>query len=67
MVIRRTARFNRELRVVFDFITKDSPSRALCDKQMLSSLSQMHTMTSLISDSIALFDIRYCSFLLQLF
>ena len=28
MVIRRTARFNRELRAVFDFIAKDSPSRA---------------------------------------
>lgn len=28
MVIRRTARFNRELRAVFDFIAKDSPNRA---------------------------------------
>lgn len=28
MVIRRTARFNRELRAVFDFIAKDSPDRA---------------------------------------
>ena len=28
MVIKRTARFNRELRAVFDFIAKDSPSRA---------------------------------------
>ncbi|GEM_PF-5871588 len=28
MVIRRTARFNRELRAVFDFITKDSLNRA---------------------------------------
>ena len=30
MVIKRTARFNRELKTVFDFIAKDSPSRA-CD------------------------------------
>ena len=28
MVIKRTARFNRELRVVFDFIAKDNPNRA---------------------------------------
>ena len=28
MVIKRTARFNRELKTVFDFIAKDSPSRA---------------------------------------
>ena len=28
MVIKRTARFNRELKAVFDFIAKDSPSRA---------------------------------------
>ena len=28
MVIRRTARFNRELKAVFDFIAKDNPSRA---------------------------------------
>ena len=28
MVIRRTARFNLELKAVFDFIAKDSPSRA---------------------------------------
>ena len=28
MVIRRTARFNRELKAVFDFIAKDSPNRA---------------------------------------
>ena len=28
MVIKRTARFKRELRAVFDFITKDSPGRA---------------------------------------
>ncbi len=28
MVIKRTARFNRELRAVFDFIAKDSPNRA---------------------------------------
>ena len=28
MVIRRTARFNRELKAVFDFIAKDNPNRA---------------------------------------
>jgi len=28
MVIKRTARFNRELKAVFDFIAKDSPNRA---------------------------------------
>ena len=28
MVIRRTARFNLELRAVFDFIAKDNPNRA---------------------------------------
>nr|WP_315058891.1 type II toxin-antitoxin system RelE/ParE family toxin [uncultured Campylobacter sp.] len=28
MVIRRTARFNRELKTIFDFIAKDSPNRA---------------------------------------
>ena len=28
MVIKRTARFNRELRAAFDFIAKDSPNRA---------------------------------------
>ncbi|WP_298039723.1 type II toxin-antitoxin system RelE/ParE family toxin [uncultured Campylobacter sp.] len=28
MVIRRTARFNLELKAVFDFIAKDNPNRA---------------------------------------
>ena len=28
MVIKRTARFNRELKAVFDFIAKDNPNRA---------------------------------------
>lgn len=28
MVIKRTARFNRELKAVFDFIAKDSPNKA---------------------------------------
>ena len=28
MVIKRTARFNRELKAVFDFIAKNSPNRA---------------------------------------
>lgn len=28
MVIRRTARFNRELKAVFDFIAKDNQDRA---------------------------------------
>ena len=28
MVIKRTARFNRELKAVFDFIAKDNPNKA---------------------------------------
>ena len=45
MVIRRTARFNRELKAVFDFIAKDSPNRARDFRDKL--ISKLQT----ISDS----------------
>lgn len=56
MVIRRTARFNRELRAVFDFIAKDSPSRALDFRDKLIAKLQAISDSPLMYRKSASFD-----------
>ena len=59
MVIRRTARFNRELKAVFDFIAKDSPNRArdFRDK-LLTKLQTISDSTFMCRKSISFDDER---------
>ena len=56
MVIRRTARFNRELRAVFDFIAKDSPNRARDFRDRLIAKLQAISDSPLMYRKSASFD-----------
>ena len=56
MVIRRTARFNRELKAVFDFIAKDNPNRAREFKNELIAKIERAAQTPLICRKSINFD-----------
>ena len=56
MVIKRTARFNRELKTVFDFIAKDSPSRARDFRDKLIAKLQAISDSPLMYRKSASFD-----------
>lgn len=56
MVIRRTARFNRELKAVFDFIAKDNPSRARDFRDRLIAKLQTISDSPLMCRKSASFD-----------
>ena len=59
MVIKRTARFNRELKTVFDFIAKDSPSRARDFRDKLIAKLQAISDSPLMYRKSASFDDEY--------
>ena len=56
MVIKRTARFNREPKTVFDFIAKDSPSRARDFRDKLIAKLQAISDSPLMYRKSASFD-----------